>query len=320
MSSLTRVSLLLVSSLMSFIRDRGPVHAQSEAGELFRAFSSNWEAIEDFDVCIKSEEFWLDVDDRLDEKVVVYRMIGDFSTNQYLFVFRGNNVVDAPGVETTHHKVTGGFFYDFAKRQAAMRLFPEKAEPIAITNPTEMLAKSNFPDPRRVGGYETPRNFDPKFPIKDLYDAQYHVGKSLDMRLIRDGVANFTVDDLVGTGPLRMRRTFEFDLERLVPLQISYSFETDERKRKVRTESLEWVEKEGIQLPLRVSGEEMVSQKSGGRSVMLPREYTVSFHWNYVNRSEQVEIDRNMLVDDEVVFRLIREAEEAFTTNRESKK
>lgn len=260
-----------------------PSEDKSEALSVFQGFAANWAGLDSYDVALSIERFHVSPAGSFQEEFYRYRLFADFRRNNYLFVVGGNREEGDFDDDPRITRATRAFCYNADAKEAWIRDIPKPAQRMRVDSLQQALAISGFPDLRLIGMYEAPRQFHIDQSLDQLFETEFHVGKTIRARALPKQRMEVCVEDPIRGSNLRFERCYNFDGERLVPLSLKFSFVGDGSRRLRRKESIEWSEVGGVFLPTVVRGERIFGAKNKDDNISVAMQYDLNLEWVSVN-------------------------------------
>lgn len=281
--------------------DQGHVEATS----LLDAYITNLEEIRSYDLVMRNESTWIANDELLvQEKIAYVRVVVDPEKNRCLAVQRvlKKLVAGSPKPEADQPNESvfvamlsngEGWIRQIPDRGlATVRAEPKRETVLRFTDEVpclQFLGFAKFPLPYISG-------------VDNLAKTNFAAYRGGIYSLSFDGKSNIGINP---PGKL-LRSSIDFDVFNLVPK--SFVITSGESKRRVCSESFQFEVRNGLKLPIRVTGESVQSVEVGGKVVKGVKQYHADIRWFSANESLSDEyFDLGLLKDTKKLLTFVTE-------------
>ncbi len=268
-----------------------------EAVSLLSGYLNNLEAIRSYDVFIRNESTWISngEDGTIEERVTFVRLVMDPDKNRCCGIQRRviNRITESPqgGVDQRSESLTaailanGEGWFRHIPGLDTFKLRPEVEYVLMMTVDVpyvQLIGLSGFPMP--------------------YFRQIFTVAKECEMAF-RSGAHQFTFDGTkhitVQYAHRTQKSSIDFNIDDLVPRSVAVSsILADQRVVPRWKERYRFKNREGLQIPTRITGERKDNREINGKSVFGTLDYNVDLIWLAVNEPLDEKYFNIKLLDD----------------------
>jgi hypothetical protein len=273
-----------------------------EAASLVSGYVANFEAIDSYDVLYKMESQFVADNGYVEEMISTERLMVDHSENSCCSIvdrsYSKLEGTDQGAVENRQVAMSG---LTFNQGEGWNRPIPLPPSKMGFKQIEEVLAHNSSPIISAVGMFKFPVSYEEMRGFQETVDATRY--GSIRYKLIKQQ-DNLEAVEYAVEGVAITRRTTVFDVSTMTPVRFSEVLElADGRVVPVVKESYRFIERNGIFLPVEITGEKRERRTIEGKdgdsnSVPGLEVYDVRFRWFSTNKSPDAKYFSGQLLKD----------------------